>query len=70
MALEEALSGFLNKKSKIVIALENSTSWYSFLLEDKKHKNLTPIFVNNEDDFVNNTKLFEANVVFLDCDSN
>ena len=62
---------FLNKKSKKVIALENEVRWFNLLLEDKnKYKNLTPVFANNENDFVNNTEVFESNVVFLDCDSN
>ena len=61
---------FLNKNSKKVISVENDVSWYSLLLEDeKKYKNLSPIFANNLDDFINNTEVFKSSVVFIDCDS-
>ena len=61
---------FLNNKSKKVISVEDDISWFNLLLEDKKkYKNLTPIFANNVDDFVNNSQVFESSVVFIDCDS-
>ena len=61
---------FLNKNSKKVISIENDIKWFNSLLEDqKKFKNLTPIFTENEDEFIYNTKVYESSVVFIDCDS-
>jgi hypothetical protein len=61
---------FLNKNSREVVSLENEINWFNVLLEDqKKFKNLTPIFTNTINDFIDNNKVFDASIVFIDCDS-
>ena len=61
---------FLNKNSREVVSVENDINWFNVLLEDqKKFKNLTPIFANTVNDFIDNNKVFDASIVFIDCDS-